>query len=154
VKKAIGSPPANPPAVVAPASERSRPKPSFLQARFEQSRAFLLRFRLAFDQIHNGKGRLILSFTSRLRPGAHRWNGSLHSGEQELVVRHSLPANRMTTPLVLGQFVKQFEARSAKPEKEGGDGQSADSLGQSDRTGWNDAWPSDSSDAVAGFGKV
>jgi hypothetical protein len=43
----------------------------------------------------------------------------LDSGEQELVVRHSLPANRMTTPLVLGQFVKQFEARSAKPEKEG-----------------------------------
>jgi MFS family permease len=60
---------------------------------------------------------------------------AMHSGEQEPVVRHSLPANRMTTPLVLGQFLKPFEARSAKPGKESGDGQSADSLGQSDRSG-------------------
>jgi len=59
----------------------------------------------------------------------------MHWSEQELVVRHSLPAHRMTTPLVLSQFPKQFEARSAKPGKESGDGQSADSLGQSDRTG-------------------
>jgi MFS family permease len=39
---------------------------------------------------------------------------AMHWGEQELVVRHSLPAHRMTTPLVLSQFLKQFEARSAK----------------------------------------
>jgi Transmembrane secretion effector len=45
---------------------------------------------------------------------------AMHSGKQGLVVRHSLPANRMTTPLALGQLVKQFEARSAKPEKESG----------------------------------
>jgi hypothetical protein len=60
---------------------------------------------------------------------------AMHWSEQELVVRHSLPAHRMTTPLVLSQFLKQFEARSAKPGKESGDGQSADSLAQSDRTG-------------------
>jgi MFS family permease len=48
---------------------------------------------------------------------------AMHSGEQELVVRHSLPANRITTPLVLGQLQKQFEVGSAKPGKESGDGQ-------------------------------
>ncbi len=60
---------------------------------------------------------------------------AMHSGEQERVVRHSLPANRLSTPLGFGQFLKQFEARSAKPGKESGDGQSADSVGQRDRTG-------------------
>jgi MFS family permease len=60
---------------------------------------------------------------------------AMHAGEQELVVRHSLPANRMTTPLALGQLVKQFEARSAKPEKEGGDGHSPNSLGKKPQDG-------------------
>jgi MFS family permease len=60
---------------------------------------------------------------------------AMHSGEQEPLVSHSLPANRMTTPLGFGQFLKQSEARSATPGKESGDGQSADSIGQSERTG-------------------
>jgi hypothetical protein len=50
---------------------------------------------------------------------------AMHSGEQELVVRHSLPANRITTPLALGQFLNQFGARLATSGKESGDGQSA-----------------------------
>ncbi len=51
---------------------------------------------------------------------------AMHSGDQELVVRHSLPANRMTTPLAFGHFPKRFEARSAKPDKKNGDDQSPD----------------------------
>jgi hypothetical protein len=38
---------------------------------------------------------------------------AMHSAEQALLVRHSLPANRITTPLVLGQSLKQFEVPSA-----------------------------------------
>ena len=38
---------------------------------------------------------------------------AMHSGEQALLVTHSLPANRITTPLVLGQSLKQFEVPSA-----------------------------------------
>ena len=53
---------------------------------------------------------------------------AMHSGDQELVVRHSLPANRMTTPLDLGQFLKRFEARPAIPEAENGAGNSGESL--------------------------
>jgi len=60
---------------------------------------------------------------------------ALHSGEQEILVRHSLPANRMTTPLVFSQFLKPFEARSAEPAKESVDGQLADSFIESDRRG-------------------
>jgi hypothetical protein len=33
---------------------------------------------------------------------------ALHSGERELLVLHSLPAHRMTTSLVLADFLKQF----------------------------------------------
>ena len=57
----------------------------------------------------------------------------MHSGEQEMVVRHSLPANRMTTPLVFSQFLKQFETRQARPAVESEDGQPADALGQSNQ---------------------
>jgi MFS family permease len=46
---------------------------------------------------------------------------AMHSGEQQRVVRHSLPANRLSSPLGFGQFLKQVEARSAKPGKESGD---------------------------------
>jgi MFS family permease len=60
---------------------------------------------------------------------------AMHSGEQEPLVSHSLPANRMTTPLGFGQFLKKSGARSATPGKESGDGQSADSIGQSEGTG-------------------
>jgi MFS family permease len=60
---------------------------------------------------------------------------ALHSGEQEILVRHSLPANRMTTPLVFSQFLKPFEARSAESAKESVDGQLADSFIESDRRG-------------------
>jgi hypothetical protein len=60
---------------------------------------------------------------------------AMHSGDQEPVVCHSLPANRMTTPMGFGQFLKQFEAPAAKPGKASDDGQSGDSLGQSGRTG-------------------
>ena len=59
---------------------------------------------------------------------------AMHSGEQEPVVRHSLPANRMTTPLGFGRFLKQFEAPAAKPGKASDDGQSADSPAQSGGT--------------------
>ncbi len=59
---------------------------------------------------------------------------AMHSGEQERVVRHSLPANRLSTPLGFGQFLKLSETPAVKPGKESGDGQSADSIGQSDRT--------------------
>ena len=38
-------------------------------------------------------------------------------GEEERVVRHSLPANRLSTPLGFGQFLKHFEVRSAKPQR-------------------------------------
>jgi hypothetical protein len=38
----------------------------------------------------------------------------LHAGEGEPVVRHYIKANRLSTPLGLGQFRKQKEARSAK----------------------------------------
>jgi MFS family permease len=41
---------------------------------------------------------------------------AMHSGEEERVVRHSLPANRLSTPLGFGQFLKHFEVRSAKPQ--------------------------------------
>jgi Transmembrane secretion effector len=61
----------------------------------------------------------------------------MHAGEQELVVRHSLPAHRMTTPLALGQVPKRFEARSADSEKKSGDDQSADSISHHDQAGGN-----------------
>jgi MFS family permease len=57
----------------------------------------------------------------------------MHAGDQEPVVRHSLPADRMTTPLGFGQFLKQFEARSTKPGERSAAAQSADSLHQSGR---------------------
>jgi hypothetical protein len=56
---------------------------------------------------------------------------AMHAGEQDIVVRHSLPANRITTPLVFSQFLKQFDSRPAKPAVESGDRQSADALNQS-----------------------
>jgi len=55
----------------------------------------------------------------------------MHAGNQEPVVRHSLPADRMMTPLGFGQFLKQVEARSARPGEPGADGQSAGSLHES-----------------------
>jgi Transmembrane secretion effector len=57
----------------------------------------------------------------------------MHAGDQEPVVRHSLPADRMTTSLGFGQFLKQFEARSTKPGERSAAAQSADSLHQSGR---------------------
>jgi Transmembrane secretion effector len=59
----------------------------------------------------------------------------MHAGDQEPVVRHSLPADRMTTPLGFGQFLKQVEARSTKPGEPVGAGQSTDLLHQSGRGG-------------------
>jgi MFS family permease len=44
---------------------------------------------------------------------------AMHSGEQEIVVRHSLPAHRTATPLLLGQSLKPVVTHSAKPEKGG-----------------------------------
>jgi hypothetical protein len=44
---------------------------------------------------------------------------AMHSGEQEIVVRHSLPAHRTATPLLLGQFLKPVVTHSGKPEKGG-----------------------------------
>jgi hypothetical protein len=64
---------------------------------------------------------------------------AMHSGEQELVVRHSLPANRMTTPLAFGGFPKRFEAGSAETEteKKSGDDRAVDSLVQNDQASGN-----------------
>jgi len=47
---------------------------------------------------------------------------AMHAGDEDMVVGHYLQANRLSTPLGFGQFLKQFEARSAKPGKESGDG--------------------------------
>jgi MFS family permease len=42
---------------------------------------------------------------------------AMHSGEQERVVRHYLPANRMSTPLGFGQFRKHLEAGVNMPRR-------------------------------------
>ncbi len=60
------------------------------------------------------------------------WN--MHAGGQPPLVSHSLPADRMTTPLSFGQFLKPFEARSVQARKPGSDGQSAGSFDESART--------------------
>jgi hypothetical protein len=49
----------------------------------------------------------------------------MHAGEQDPVVRHSLPAHRMMTPLGFGQFQKQIKARPGNAEKQSADGESA-----------------------------
>jgi MFS family permease len=53
------------------------------------------------------------------------WN--MHAGDHSPLVSHSLPAQRIATPLSFRQFLKPFEARSAQAEKPGSDGQSAGS---------------------------
>jgi MFS family permease len=40
---------------------------------------------------------------------------AMHAGDQPLVIRHYLPANRTSTPLGFGQFRKQPETRPAQP---------------------------------------
>jgi len=60
------------------------------------------------------------------------WN--MHAGGQPPLVSHSLPADRMTTPLSFGQFLKPFEARSVQARKPGSDGQSAGSFDEGART--------------------
>jgi MFS family permease len=60
---------------------------------------------------------------------------AMHSGEQELLVRHSLPANRVTTALVFGQFPKRLETRSAEPGKNSGDDRSTHSVDPGERAG-------------------
>jgi MFS family permease len=42
---------------------------------------------------------------------------AMHSGKQERIVRHYLPANRMSTPLGFGQFRKHFEAEVDLPRQ-------------------------------------
>jgi MFS family permease len=60
---------------------------------------------------------------------------ALHSGEQELLVRHSLPAHRLTTALVLSDFLKQFEAGSVKQGTDRHENPTVESPGRSERTG-------------------
>jgi MFS family permease len=50
----------------------------------------------------------------------------MHAGEQDPVVSHSLPANRMMTPLGFGRFQKQIKARPDNAGKQSADGESAD----------------------------
>jgi hypothetical protein len=40
---------------------------------------------------------------------------AMHAGDQEPVIRHYLPANRMSTPLGFGQFRKRPEVHPATP---------------------------------------
>jgi hypothetical protein len=60
---------------------------------------------------------------------------ALHSGERELLVLHSLPAHRMTTSLVLADFLKQFGTDSVKPETDSREIRTVETPGQSERTG-------------------
>ena len=48
---------------------------------------------------------------------------AMHSGEQERVVRHYLPANRMSTPLGFGQFRKHLETAVDMPRRVNVDGE-------------------------------
>jgi MFS family permease len=54
----------------------------------------------------------------------------MHAGDREPEVRHSLPADRMTTPLGFGAFRNRFEARPAGPAAQNPEGQSSDLVQQ------------------------
>jgi hypothetical protein len=56
---------------------------------------------------------------------------SMHAGDEEPVVGHYLPANRLSTPLGFGQLGRQRGARLAAPRRANADNEPADTLGQS-----------------------
>jgi hypothetical protein len=47
----------------------------------------------------------------------------LHAGDEEPIVRHYLPANRLWTPLGFSRFQKQPDARLARPSRVNGHGE-------------------------------
>jgi MFS family permease len=56
---------------------------------------------------------------------------AMHAGDQEPVVRHYLPANRMSTPLGFGQFRKRVEGRPATSSQTAAEGQSVNTVNPS-----------------------
>jgi MFS family permease len=54
----------------------------------------------------------------------------MHAGDREPEVTHSLPAERMTTPLGFGVFRKRLEARPAEPAAQNPNGRLSDAVEQ------------------------